>query len=118
MGAAFSGPLVMGIAAAALLVLAWMIGVLGMVRLVNNYRAHPERYPDAQGLARWMGWTLGAGGFSLGLCALSWGAGGLGEDVVGIWAGATAAILVAFSLGGLARYRRMPAPGSPGAKGR
>ena len=38
-----------------------------------------------------------------------------GPLVMGI---AAAAALVAFSLGGLARYRRMPPPGSPGAKGR
>ncbi|MBK6981663.1 MAG: hypothetical protein IPH30_09345 [Betaproteobacteria bacterium] len=98
----------LGIAAAVLLALAWMIGVLGMVRLINNYRAHPERYPDAQGLSRWMGLTLGAGGMSFALCALAWGVGGIGEEAVGIWSGVTAASLVLAALGGLARYRRMP----------
>jgi len=107
-GGALSGPLTMGIAAAVLLVLAWLIGVLGMVRLINNYRANPERYPDAQGLARWMGFTLGGGGLSLGLCALAWGAGGLGEEAVGVWAGITAALLVVLALASLARFRRMP----------
>ena len=37
----------LGLASAVLLALGWAIGVLGKVNLINNYRAHPERYPDA-----------------------------------------------------------------------
>jgi len=118
MDAATVGAAIVGASSILLLVLAWAIGVLGHVRLVNNYRAHPERYPDAQGLGRWMGFTLGAGGLSFGLCAISWGARAIGEDQAGLWVGATSLLLVAFALGGLARYRRMP-PSSAGAgKGR
>jgi len=98
----------LGIASAVLLALGWAIGVLGKVTLINNYRAHPERYPDARGLGRWMGFTLAAGGASFGVAALAWGARLVGEDGVGIWSGITAVALVALSLGGLARYRRLP----------
>lgn len=91
-----------------LLALAWAIGVLGYLQLINNYRAHPERYPDAQGLGRWMGYTLAAGGLSLGLCAIAWGSGAIGEDGVGIWAAITAPGIVVLSVLGIARHRRMP----------
>jgi hypothetical protein len=115
--AATVGAAIVGAAAILLLVLAWAVGVLGHVRLVNNYRAHPERYPDAQGLGRWMGYTLGAGGLSFGLCALAWGARAVGEEQAGLWVGATALLLVAFAFGGLARYRRMPpAPAGEGKR--
>lgn len=115
---AATGPLVLGLAALALLVLAWLVGVLGKVRLINNYRAHPERYPDAQGLARWMGFALGAGGLSFALCALAWSFGGLGEESAGAWAGVTAVAVTLLALGGLARYRRMPGTPGPAEKRR
>jgi hypothetical protein len=108
----------LAIASAVLLALGWAIGVLGKVTLINNYRAHPERYPDAQGLGRWMGFTLAAGGASFGVAAMALGANLVGEDGVGIWSGITAAGLVALSLGGLARYRRMPPADGRGRKGR
>ena len=98
----------LGLASAVLLALGWAIGVLGKVNLINNYRAHPERYPDAQGLGRWMGFTLAAGGASFGVAAMAAGASLIGEDGGGIWCGATAIALVALSLGGPERYRRMP----------
>lgn len=107
----------LGLAAVVLLALGWAIGVLGKVNLINNYRAHPERYPDAQGLGRWMGFTLAAGGASFGVAAMAAGASLIGEDAVGIWSGITAAGLVAFALGGLARYRRMP-PAAGGGRTR
>lgn len=98
----------LGVAAAVLLVLAWMVGVLGMVRLINNYRAHPERYPDAQGLARWMGLTLAAGGLSLGLCAIATGTGAIDRGLTGAWAGVTGALVAMLALASLARHRVMP----------
>jgi hypothetical protein len=112
------GAVSLGAASVLLLALAWAIGVLGHVRLVNNYRAHPERYPDSQGLGRWMGFTLGAGGLSFGLCAFAWGAQAIGEDQVGLWVGATALLLVAAAFGGLARYRRVPPASAGVGKGR
>lgn len=115
---AIIGAAALGIASAVLLALGWAIGVLGKVDLINNYRAHPERYPDAQGLGRWMGWTLGAGGLSLAMCAVAWTSGSVGEDGAGWWAGATSVALVAASLGGLARHRRMPPKDAPSGKGR
>jgi hypothetical protein len=101
---------ILGLAAGSmvLLALAWAIGVLGHLRLIDNYRAHPERFPDAQGLGRWMGYTLAAGGLSLGLCAVAWGSGAIGEDGVGIWAAITAPGIVVLSLLGIARHRRVP----------
>lgn len=115
---AIIGATVLGIAGVALLGLGWAIGVLGKVKLINNYRAHPERYPDAEGLGRWMGWTLGAGGLSLAMCALAWASGAVGEDGVGWWSGTTSVALVAAALGGLARHRRMPPKDAPAGKGR
>lgn len=108
----------LGVACLVLLALAWAVGVLGKVTLINNFRAHPERYPDARGLGRWMGFALAAGGASFGIAALSWGAGLVGADEVGIWSGATAVALVALSLGGLARYRRIPPAPGAGRTGR
>ena len=116
MDAATVGAATLGAASILLLVLAWAVGVLGKVNLINSYRAHPERYPDAQGLGRWMGYTLAAGGLSFGLGALAWGTKAIGEDQAGVWAGTTALLLGAFALGGLARYRRMPPP--PAGEGR
>lgn len=98
----------LGVAAAVLLALGWAIGVLGKVNLINDYRAHPERYPDAQGLGRWMGCTLAAGGASFAVAAMALGASLIGKDGVGIWSGITAAGLVGLSLGGIVRSRRMP----------
>ena len=86
----------------------WAIGVLGKLGLINQYRAHPERYPDSQGLGTWTGYTLAASGLSLGLCAVAWIGTGISEDAVGIWAGATGAATAALALLGEARYRRKP----------
>jgi hypothetical protein len=112
------GALALAIASLVALALGWAVGVMGKVGLINSYRAHPERYPDAQGLARWMGLTFGAGGLSFAFCALAWGAGAVGQDGAGPWAGGTAAFLVAFALGGLARYRRAPVTGGGAGKGK
>lgn len=118
MDPALAGMAGLGIGSVVLLAIGWAIGVLGKVELINNYRAHPERYPDAEGLARWMGFTMAAGGLSLGFCAIALGTGAASEDTVGLWAGATAVCLVALSLGGLARYRRLPPATGQARKGR
>jgi hypothetical protein len=94
-----------------LLGLAWMIGVQGALRLISNYRAHPERYPDGPALGRWMAWTLALGGSSFLLCALAVFAGAVGPNAVGPWTGATGGFLALAAMAGLARYRRMPPPG-------
>jgi hypothetical protein len=94
-----------------LLGLAWMIGVQGVLSLISNYRAHPERYPDGPGLGRWMAWTLALGGSSFLLCAIAVFAGEIGPQVMGPWTGATGAFLGLGVFAGLARYRRMPRPG-------
>ena len=93
-------------AGAVLLVLAWMIGVLGHVKLINNYRAHPERYPDAEGLGRWMAWTLAVGGFSLAILGLAVITNAIEERIVGVWAGVTGAVVLAGACSGLARHRK------------
>jgi hypothetical protein len=95
-----------------LLVVAWLIGVQGHLNLISNYRAHPERYPDGEGLGRWMGWTLALGGLSFVLCGTMVLWGGLDKDAIGYWGVATSAVLLAGALGGLARYRRKPPDGS------
>lgn len=89
-----------------LLVLAWMIGVLGHLNLINNYRAHPERYPDGEGLGRWIGWTLAAGGMSFAICGTALITGAIGEKELVVWSVATAVVLVAGASSGLARYCR------------
>jgi hypothetical protein len=114
--ALFHGGLGLLFAGAVLLVLAWLIGVQGHLNLVSNYRAHPERYPDGEGLGRWMGWTLALGGASFALCGAMVLAGLLGENAIGYWALATAAVLLAGAFGGLARHRRMPPDATPPAQ--
>lgn len=109
------GALALGLVSLVLLALAWAIGVLGHHRLISNYRLHPERYPDAAGLGRWMGLTLAAGGLSFGLCAMALGAGAIGEPSVGVWAGGTGGALALATVGGILRYRRVP-PAGPGRK--
>ena len=108
MDATFVGATALGLASIAMLALGWAIGVLGKLGLINQYRTHPERYPDAQGLGTWTGYTLAASGLSLGLCAIAWIGGGIPEDAVGIWAGATGTATAALALLGEARYRRKP----------
>jgi hypothetical protein len=98
----------MTLASLLLLVLAWMIGVMGMANLISNYRADPERYPDVEGLTRWMGFTLAAGGLSFGFCALLFATGSIGYALFGPWAGFTGVGLAVASFAGLARYRRAP----------
>jgi hypothetical protein len=113
----------LALAGGLLMLLGWLIGVQGHLNLINNYRAHPERYPDGEGLGRWMGWTLAIGGLSFVLCATALFAGAIGETEVGVWCAVTGVALAAGSLGGIARYRRMPplaqpAPPSRGARRR
>lgn len=113
MGAGMGAAVAMALASLVLLALAWMVGVLGMADLISNYRRHPERYPDAGGLTRWMGFTLAAGGLSFGLCALLFVTGSIGLAQFGPWAGFTGLALAVGALAGLARYYR-----APGAKRR
>ena len=108
----------LALAGGLLMVLAWLIGVQGHLNLINNYRAHPERYPDGTGLGRWMGWTLAIGGFSFVLCAAALFAGAVGETAVGLWCAVTGVGLAACSLGGIARYRRVPPPAPPARNAR
>ncbi len=117
MHAATAAALTLGLASLVLLGLAWAIGVLGHLRLINNYRRHPERYPDGEGLGRWMGLTLAAGGLSFGTCAIALGAGAIGEPAVGAWAGATGGAVGLAAIGGILRFRRVPAR-RPGGKGK
>jgi hypothetical protein len=100
----------LGLSTASLLlfVLAWLIGVGGNADLISNYRAHPERYPDAAGLTRWMGLTLGAGALSFAVCALTYATHAMREDGVATWCVSTGTVLVVLAFSGLARYRRMP----------
>ncbi len=100
-----------------LLVLAWLIGVGGKLDLISNYRAHPERYPDGPGLGRWMGVTLAIGGLSFVTGGFAVMAGAVREEI-SLWAIATATVLVVGAFAGLARYRRVPPPASPGAGSR
>ena len=116
--ALFRGGLGLLIAGGVLLVVAWLIGVQGHLNLISNYRAHPERYPDGDGLGRWMGWTLALGGASFVLCGAMVLAGLLGENAIGYWGLATAAVMLAGTFGGLARYRRMPPDTPPPQRGR
>jgi hypothetical protein len=96
------------------LLLAWLIGVEGMLKLVSDYRAHPERYPDARGLGRWMAWTLGLGGALFGACGLALAGGYIGLPAMGAWATVTGALLAGGAVWGTVRYRR-PAPQEGGA---
>ena len=114
----YFGAVGLGFAGALLLLFAWMIGVNGVLGLISNYRAHPERYPDGAGLGRWMGWTLAVGGASFVACAAALGTGAIGERGIGPWVVATAGWLVAGSLAGLARYRRVPPKAPPASKAR
>ncbi len=95
-----------------ILVLAWLIGVQGRLELISNYRAHPERYPDGDGLGRWMAVTLASGGLAfcgLGVAAMTRR---IGEEIA-FGAIVTSTGLVIGALSGLARYHRKPPPGSP-----
>ena len=96
------------------LVFAWLIGVQGRVELISNYRAHPERYPDGDGLGRWMAVTLVLGG--LAFCAIG---GAVMTGAIGKEMGPAAVVaslgLVLGAFLGLARYRRKPRPADPGA---
>lgn len=114
----YFGAVAIAVAGGSLLLLAWLIGVQGHLKLINNYRAHPERYPDGAGLGRWMGWALAAGGLSFVACAAALFAGAIGERELGVWCGVTGVALAAATLAGLARYRRMPSPESAPAASR
>src|SRR5512140_1517222 len=96
-----------------LLALAWLVGVQGVLGLVSCCRRHPEDYPDRASLARWMGWTLAAGGASLELCALALAGDLVSAQIAGPWAGATG-VAIAVALGGIAKYRRRDPPGNCG----
>jgi hypothetical protein len=100
-------------AAMTLFVCAWLIGVQGMLGLISNYRAHPERYPDGKGLGRWMAWTLAAGGASFAMCALAAAGGMIPMAALGPWLGITGGLLAGGAVGGLARYRRKLPDGDP-----
>jgi hypothetical protein len=113
----FLGGAVLAAAGGVLLVIGWLIGVQGHLKLITNYRAHPERYPDGPGLGRWMGWTLALGGTSFLLCGAALMTGAIGEPAVGPWVLASAAGLLAGAFSGLARYRRMPPPTPPAGTG-
>ncbi|MBL0142926.1 MAG: hypothetical protein IPP91_12705 [Betaproteobacteria bacterium] len=113
-----AGVVGLSLASILLLALAWLIGVQGMLRLISNYRAHPERYPDGAGLGRWMGWTLTAGGASFGLLALAVGSEAISPLALGPWAGATGLALGGLAFAGLSRYRRRAPPGDGSGKAR
>ncbi len=102
--------LTLAFASLSMLALAWLIGVQGLHGLISNYRRHPERFPDAAGLGRWMGWTLAAGGLAMGLLALLLAGGLLPLPAAGAAAGVTGAIVAALALAGVARFRRLPPP--------
>src|SRR5262245_19929188 len=91
----FGGGVGLLLAGAVLLVLAWLIGVQGHVKLISNYRRHPERYPDPEGLGRWMGWTLAAGGASFALAGTLVLTGLLGGVGTAVWVFATGLALAA-----------------------
>ncbi len=83
----------------------------GKVNLINNYRAHPEELTRSRraSAAGWLHRSPRGGVFR------RRGDGGgrepHGEERGGIWSGATAVPSWPSSLGGIARYRRMPAAG-------
>ncbi len=89
MSEALVGSLALAGAGLVLLVLAWLIGVQGMVELVNNYRANPDRFPDREGLARWMALTLAGGGASFLVCAGAFAGGYVSENLFGMWTATT-----------------------------
>jgi len=95
-----------------LLVCAWLIGVQGYLNLISNYRAHPERYPDKEGLGRWMGWTMAAGGASFALCGTLVLAGVVDKRGLGTWAFATGVALGVSALAVVLKFRRCPRSGS------
>jgi len=109
----FGGVAILG-GGVVVLVFAWLIGVQGRLELINNYRAHPERYPDGEGLGRWMAITLASGGLvfcGLGVAVLTES---IGEEI-GLAAVVASTGLVIGAFAGLAKYRRMPPPAAPGA---
>ena len=110
----YFGGAILVLAGIVLLVMAWLIGVQGMLSLISNYRAHPERYPDGPGLGRWMGATLAVGGLSFAACGTALMFGLAGEKALGPWTLATAGWLLAGAFSGLAKHRRMPPPEAPG----
>lgn len=112
MSEALVGSLALAGAGLVLLVLAWLIGVQGMVELVNNYRANPERFPDREGLGRWMALTLAGGGASFLVCAGAFAGGYVSENLFGMWTATTGIALAALAIGGIARFRRDP-PANP-----
>jgi Kef-type K+ transport system membrane component KefB len=75
-----------------MLLLAWMIGVGGYTRFITGYRRHPERYPDVNRLTRWIGFTLAAGGLSMGLAALSFAMDTISRRELGVWTVATSIV--------------------------
>jgi hypothetical protein len=101
--------LVLLASAAVQFLLAWLIGVQGMLTLVSDYRAHPERYPDARGLGRWMAWTLGLGGALFGACGLALAGGYVGLPATGAWTAVAGMIIAGGAVWGTFRCRR-PVP--------
>lgn len=117
--ALYYGTAALAFAGGTLLVLAWLVGVQRMHALITDYRNHPERYPDADGLGRWMAWTLAGGGSSFLLCAAAVAAGSIDAIALGPWAGATGVLVAVLALAGHARYRtRAPAEPPPGRRTR
>jgi len=89
-----------------LFVFAWLIGVLGYLNLISNYRAHPERYPDKEGLGRWVGWTMAAGGASFALCGTLVLTGVIGKQALATWGFATGVALAVSALAVVLKFRR------------
>lgn len=111
-----NGGLGLLLAGGVLLVVAWLIGVQGNLNLISNYRAHPERYPDSEGLGRWMGWTLAFGGASFLLCGAMVLTEVLAPGWVTYWVLVTSGVMLAATLAGLGRYRKMPVETPPPAQ--
>jgi hypothetical protein len=88
--------------------LAYLIGVRKMLYLLNNYT--PEKYPDADGLGRWMGVSLAIGALSmLASAAILW-AGSLDDARSALVMLAGVAVTTIGVLWGLIRFHRRPAP--------
>lgn len=88
--------------------LAYLIGVRKMLFLMNNYT--PEKYPDADGLGRWMGVSLGIGALGmLASAAMLW-AGTLDDAGSAFVMLAAVAVMTIGVLWGLIRFHQRPAP--------